>query len=229
VKWLGRLLLVAVPLLGVTLITTEPACTTEDWTAQCGISDPGPLFRVAIDPAPVDRMEHSWRAGCPVETGDLRLLTMSHWGFDGTEHMGELVVHRDHAEKVAAVFKRLFDARFPVERMELVDVYQGDDLASMEANNTSGFNCRLATGSDDTWSEHAYGWAIDINPVQNPYVNGSTVLPDSGRAYLDRSNLRPGMVVSGDAAVSAFASIGWGWGGDWESLKDYQHFSATGR
>jgi hypothetical protein len=164
-----------------------------------------------------------------VGTGDLRLLTLTHRGFDGAIRTGELVVHEDHALAVVGVFKTLFEAGFPIQRMKLVDEYQGDDDASMAANNTSGFNCRLATGSDDTWSQHAYGWAIDINPVQNPYVNGNTVLPPSGVAYLDRSDLRQGMVVDGDPVVAAFVSIGWEWGGDWVTLKDYQHFSATGR
>ncbi len=174
-------------------------------------------------------MEYSWRVGCPVGTGDLRLLTLTYRGFDGAVHLGELVVHEDHALGVVGVFKMLFEAGFPIQRMKLVDEYQGDDDASMEANNTSAFNCRLVTGSDDTWSQHSYGWAIDINPVQNPYVNDGTVLPPAGTAYLDRTDVRKGMVIDGDEVVAAFASIGWEWGGDWVSLKDYQHFSATGR
>ncbi len=201
----------------------------QDWEPGCGTRDAGPLFRASIDPAPADRMEFSWRVGCPVGIGDLRLLTLTYRAFDGAVHLGELVVHEDHALGVVGVFKTLFEAGFPIQRMQLVDEYQGDDDASMEANNTSAFNCRLATGSDDTWSQHSYGWAIDINPVQNPYVNGGTVLPPAGAAYLDRSNPRQGMVIDGDEVVDAFASIGWEWGGDWVSLKDYQHFSATGR
>ena len=201
----------------------------QEWEPGCGTGDAGPLFRASIDPAPVDRMEFSWRAGCPVGTGDLRLLTLTYRGFDGAIHLGEMVVHEDHALSVVGVFKMLFEAGFPIQRMKLVDEYQGDDDASMEANNTSAFNCRLVTGSDDTWSQHSYGWAIDINPVQNPYVNGGTVLPPAGSAYLDRSDVRKGMVIDGDEVVAAFASIGWEWGGDWVSLKDYQHFSATGR
>jgi hypothetical protein len=180
-----------------------------------------------IDTALAGRMSSSWRVGCPVPLQDLRYLLIDHWGFDGRESRGEVVVHADWADEVVEVFEVLFDERFPIERMVLVDDFGGDDLASMEANNTSAFNCRVAQGST-RWSEHAYGRAIDINPVQNPYVSGSVVLPTSGRAYLDRTLDEVGMIHAGDAVVSAFASIGWEWGGDWITLKDWQHFSSTG-
>jgi len=116
----------------------------------------------------------------------------------------------------------------PIERMRLVDHYGGIDTASMAANNTHGFNCRRVAGSG-RWSEHAYGRAIDINPVQNPYVADSIVLPPAGARYLDRGAVRPGMLVTGGPAVAAWKRVGWHWGGDWGSLKDYQHVSSTGR
>lgn len=181
-----------------------------------------------MDAATRARMTSSWRPGCPVPIEDLRLLTLDHWGFDGAVHRGELVVHRDEAEAVLQVFETLFDAEFSIERMELVDEYGADDIRSMEANNTSGFNCRKATGSD-AWSEHSYGRAIDVNPLQNPYVANGTVLPETGARYVDRSLREEGMIHPGDVPVAAFASIGWFWGGDYQSVKDYQHFSATGR
>jgi poly-gamma-glutamate synthesis protein (capsule biosynthesis protein) len=112
--------------------------------------------------------------------------------------------------------------------MRLVDDYGGSDDASMDADNTSAFNCRNVAGTS-RWSEHAYGRAIDINPVENPYVAGSHVSPAAGRAFLDRSQRRPGVVRAGDAVVRAFARVGWGWGGDFSSAQDYQHFSASGR
>jgi poly-gamma-glutamate synthesis protein (capsule biosynthesis protein) len=172
-------------------------------------------------------MSASWRDGCPVPFDDLRLLTLTHWGFDGAVRTGELVVHADWAEALAGVFRRLFEVGFPIERMELVDVYGADDEASMAANNSSAFNCRPVTGGSE-WSEHAYGWAIDLNPVQNPYVTRrGTVLPPAGSDFLDRRNLRMGMVT--DEVVAAFAAIGWGWGGAWSNPVDYQHFSASGR
>jgi hypothetical protein len=112
--------------------------------------------------------------------------------------------------------------------MERVDVFGGSDDASMEANNTSAFNCRRTTGGT-AWSQHSYGRAIDINPVQNPYVSGGTVLPEAGRAFLDRGNSRPGMIAPGDVVVRGFAAEGWGWGGTWTDPLDYQHFSSSVR
>lgn len=161
---------------------------------------------------------------------DLRLLTVAFWGFDGKPHTGELVVHHQHAGSVLSAFRRLFELRFPIERMQPVDVFGGDDDASMAANNTSGFNCRRSQAGNGAWSEHAYGRALDINPVQNPYIPRSgPIQPPAGEGYADRSQLRPGMIVPGDEVVAAFRSIGWEWGGHWTSSKDYQHFSSTGR
>lgn len=189
-------------------------------------------FRFGI--APIDarlaaRMSpSSWRPGCPVPLSSLRYLHVSYMGMDGSERTGELVVHRDVANVVVMAFKVMWDDGFRIDRMRLVDDFGGDDDASMAANNTSAFNCRRVAGTS-TWSQHSYGRAIDINPVQNPYVSGTTVSPPSGAAYRNRSDVRPGMVVRNGPAHSAFARIGWGWGGEWSSSKDYQHFSANGR
>jgi hypothetical protein len=140
-----------------------------------------------------------------------------------------MVVHREMATDVVAVFRKLFDARFPLRRMRLVDDYGGDDQRSMAADNTSGFNCRLVTGGG-SWSEHAYGRAIDVNPIQNPYVTGAgTVEPPGGASFVDRARRATGMIHAGDVVVDAFASVGWGWGGTWSNPTDYQHFSSTGR
>jgi hypothetical protein len=183
-----------------------------------------------IDDATGARMAASWRPGCPVPLEGLRLLTLDHWGYDGAEHRGELVVHADHADAVLSVFAALFDARYPIEKVQLVDEYGGDDGRSMAANNTSAFNCRASAGDASAWSEHAYGRAIDINPVQNPYVSSSgAVEPDAGRAYTDRSRSARGLIRSGGVVVRAFRAIGWGWGGTWQRSKDYQHFSRSGR
>jgi hypothetical protein len=183
---------------------------------------------VAIDAGTAARMTASWRPGCPVPLSDLRLVTITHWGFDGRPHPGELVVHADHAERIRDVFAALFEARFPIEQVRLVDEFGADDDRSMAANNTSAFNCRRAWGSS-RWSEHAYGRAVDINPVQNPYRTGSgAVLPPAGREFLRRDADAPGLITRGGPVVAAFASIGWRWGGAW-SNPDYQHFSSTGR
>lgn len=171
----------------------------------------------------------SWRPGCPVGLAKLRLLELRHWGFDGEPHRGRLIVHRRADREILRVFRRLYRQRFPIRRMELIDRYDADDRDSMAADNTSGFNCRFVAGTT-RWSEHAYGRAIDINPVENPYVSGGHVSPPAGRPYADRSRDAKGMIHHGDEVVRAFAKVGWEWGGDWSAgTRDYQHFSATGR
>ena len=195
-----------------------------------------PVFTAAvtrITPAVAQRMRWSHRSGCPVPLGALRHLRLSYVTFGGAARTGELVVHEDVAEDVVTVFERLYAARWPVARMRLVDAYHGDDDRSMAANNTSAYNCRRVGGSS-SWSEHAYGRAIDINPVQNPYVQAGSVAPPTGRRFadLDRSagaEVPPGTVRAGDVVVRAFAAVGWRWGGEWSSSKDYQHFSLSGR
>ena len=190
-----------------------------------------PMFSssvVAIDERLAARMAPSWRPGCPVPLADLRYLTLRHWGMDGAVHDGELVVHVDHAATVVGVFAELFAARFPIERMRLVDDYGGDDQASMRANNTSAFNCREVAGRPGVLSNHSRGAAIDLNPLVNPWVAGRSVDPPEGAPYADRSQRVPGGIYPGDVVTRAFARIGWGWGGDWPSSKDWQHFSASG-
>jgi D-alanyl-D-alanine carboxypeptidase len=169
----------------------------------------------------------SWHRGCPVGFAELRLVTLSYRGFDGRAHTGRLVVNRDAAASLVAVFRLLYAAGFPIRRMELVDRYGGDDFRSIEADNTSAFNCRYVEGTS-RWSEHAYGRAIDINPVENPYDDGSYVSPLNGEPYADRSRKRWGMIFKGDVVWRAFRRIGWEWGGAWSSVQDYQHFSANG-
>lgn len=174
---------------------------------------------------------YTWHTGCPVPPSQLSMLHMSYWGFDGHPHAGEMVVGTSVAGAVETVFRTLYSDRFPISEMVPEDAYHGDDNAAAAADDTSGFNCRLAVvpaGQPDSWSEHAYGEAIDVNDVQNPYASGSTVIPPAGAAYLNRSDVRPGMAVPGGVLVEAFASVGWQWGGRWASTPDYQHFSATG-
>ena len=173
-------------------------------------------------------MATSWRPGCPAPLEDLSYVKVSYVGFDGQVSEGELVVAVDVAEPVVTVFSRLFELGYPIASLRLVDDFAGSDDASMAANNSSAFNCRPVTGTTGTFSEHSYGTAIDLNPVQNPYVAGGTVLPPAGRDYLARPPL-PGVLHAGDPVVQAFASIGWSWGGDWDGPVDYQHFSLSGR
>jgi D-alanyl-D-alanine carboxypeptidase len=181
-----------------------------------------------IDAAQAKRMTGvSWRPGCPVGLRDLRLLRLSHWDFRGKARTGRLIVHRDVAREMVEVFRDLYAARFPIRRMVPVDAYGGSDFRSIEADNTSAFNCRFVEGTT-RWSNHATGTAIDVNPIENPYVSAGRTAHRASRPYVDRSRRRPGMAYEGGALVRAFDRIGWGWGGRWTSVKDYQHFSATG-
>jgi hypothetical protein len=170
----------------------------------------------------------SWHPGCPVGLGRLRLLTVSRRGFDGRPHRGRLVVNRDAAAAMTEAMRRLYRLRYPIRRMRLVDAYGADDHRSMAVDNTSAFNCRLVAGSGH-WSEHAFGRAIDLNPLENPYVTaGGYVSPPGGAPYADRSSRALGLIHRHGPVVAAFDAVGWGWGGGWNWPKDYQHFSAGG-
>lgn len=171
----------------------------------------------------------SWRPGCPVSLDDLRLVSLTYLGFDGKAHRGRLIVNRDATTAIVGAFRTLYNGRFPIRRMVPVDAYGGDDFRSIEADNTSSFNCRSATGSTH-WSNHAYGRAIDVNPIENPYISGGTTSHRASETYLDRQRVRVGMAVQGGTLVKAFAAQGWGWGGSWSgSTQDTQHFSYNGR
>jgi hypothetical protein len=171
----------------------------------------------------------SWRPEpeCPPFSA-LRLVQVTHLGFDGRAHKGEIVVAAEVANEVAAIFERLYLAHFPIERLELIDEYAADDDASMAANNSSAFNFRFVSGTR-LLSHHALGLAIDLNPVQNPWLRGDRVDPPAGRDYLDRDHLRQGMIVRPGPVVAAFEAHGWYWGGDFEETRDYHHFSKLAR
>jgi poly-gamma-glutamate synthesis protein (capsule biosynthesis protein) len=199
-----------------------------------GLAHATPRFHGAARPldaatrAAMTAPSGSWRPGCPVPLADLWLLEVDHWGFDGVVHRGRLVAHRAHARALVGVFAELFAARFAIERVEPVDRYGADDHRSMAANNTSAFNCREVNGRPGVWSQHAYGLALDLNPVQNPYVSGTRASPPAGAPFITRRPA-PGLVIAGDVVVRAFARAGWSWGGLWRGDRDYQHFSANGR
>lgn len=177
---------------------------------------------------------HEWHSGCPVPLSGLRLLSVSYWGFDGRSRTGRLVVNANAVGPLTAVFRRLYGLHFPIRHMRLADTYgpvrgrpaDGDVTASFECRQAVPSPCTGGTGTG-SWSEHAYGEAVDLNPVENPYVGCGMTRDRTARSYMDRSRARPGMVTH--AAIAAFASVGWGWGGAWSgSTKDYMHFSATG-
>ena len=186
-----------------------------------------PAYRWSSRRVTAADLPHSWHAGCPVAPSQLRMLTLPYRDFGGARRTGELVVNARVVGDVVAVFRELYAAGFPIRSLRPVDVYGGDDNRSMAADNTSAFNCRDAVGGSG-WSQHAYGLAVDVNPVENPYVYGGHVLPPAGSAYLDRGHHRRGMAYPGSAVNRAFARQGWSWGGRWSS-PDYQHFSTNGR
>jgi D-alanyl-D-alanine carboxypeptidase/S-layer homology domain len=170
----------------------------------------------------------SWHRGCPVSIDRLALLTVTHWDFNAEPRRGHLIVARSVADDLAGVFRRIYAARFQIEHIRPMHTYEGRELASLNDNNTSAFDCRKVTGGS-SWSEHSYGTAVDINPRQNPYSKGAILLPANSRPWVARTPVRRGMISPAGPVTRAFKAIGWGWGGDYRSLKDYQHFSASGR
>jgi hypothetical protein len=185
-------------------------------------------FHSTIDPIPPEVLSRSsWVAECPVTVAELSYLTVTHFGFDQEFHTGEMIVNAAYAGGVVEVFRLLHEARFPIEQMRVITKEEIDAHPTGDWNDTTSFVCRPAVGSE-SWSQHAYGLAIDINPFHNPYVKGDLVLPELASAYADRDDVRVGMIFPDDVVTGAFADLGWGWGGNWSSLKDWMHFSRSG-
>lgn len=186
-------------------------------------------YHSSVGEVPPDVAARStWREECPVDLADLAYVTVTFLGFDGLPHAGELLVAEEVGDDIAGAFRQLYEAGFPIEEMRITTPEDLDAEPTGDGNVTSSFVCRPVTGGSG-WSEHAYGLAIDINPFHNPYIRGETILPELAEAYADRDRELPGTIHEGDAVTRAFDSIGWGWGGRWSSLKDYQHFSLRGR
>lgn len=166
---------------------------------------------------------------------DLRLLEVTAWGWDERPYTGQLVVHEDAAAPLATVFRKLYRLKFPIRHMKLGHMYGPRRAYPADGDVTGSFRCRQSVPSpcvggnaSGRWSNHAYGLALDLNPMENPYVGCGAVRDRRSRPYLNRSRLRKGMVTP--AVVRAFASIGWGWGGSWSGeTKDWMHFSHNGR
>lgn len=172
----------------------------------------------------------SYKKNKEISWKDLRHVVVKHYNFAGKVKTGELVVHKKIAKDVVEIFYELYQKKYPIKSIALIDTYDGDDEKSMEANNTSAFNFRYVTGSTTRVSKHGLGLAIDINPRINPYVKGSTVLPVNGKAYKNRNKKTckgkhaDDMIGADDEIVALFKAHGFSWGGDWNSIKDYQHF-----
>ena len=189
-----------------------------------------PPFVAKVERVTASDLRWSWHSGCPVGPRQLRRIRLRYVGFDGRPHLGDIIVNARVAGAVSEIFGRLYGERFPIRSILPIDVFHGSDARSTAADNTSSFNCRYAVApGPKSWSMHAYGEAIDVNTVENPYIQNGRVTPADAKGYADRSNVRSGMAVEGGALVKAFALAGWSWGGRWSPSPDYQHFSTNGR
>jgi D-alanyl-D-alanine carboxypeptidase-like protein len=207
---------------------TTPAATAGTTTAPtaAGLAPTAPAYAgFAWRPRPATAAElgSSWRRGCPVPPADLRIVRLTYWTFRGTVAEGDLVLHRSVVARTRPVFAAMFRQRFPLRSVRPVTAFGSSDDRSMAADNTSAFNCRRAVAAGPpTWSRHAYGTAIDVNPVENPYLFRGEVLPPNGSRHVDRSRPAPGRIRAGDAVHRAFRAAGYRWGTF--SNPDYQHF-----
>jgi hypothetical protein len=182
----------------------------------------------AITPIPADvalRMRgKSLPESAPMETAALAYIRPHHYGFDGKIHTGEIIVNRSIAAEVCEIFDALLAAKYPIEKIRLIDDYGADDEKSMSDNNSSAF-CWRSVPRKSSLSWHALGLAIDINPKMNPYVSGDVILPKNATAYVRRDQDVLGLMRDeNDAAVKIFKNRGWIWGGNYQTLKDWQHF-----
>ena len=189
---------------------------------------PDDQFVATIEPVPDDVIARStWTEECPVTREELAYINVAHYGFDGEFHTGEIIINARFAEGIVGIFEQLHEARFPIEQLKVTTQEELDAPPTGDGNGSGAFGCREAVGSN-SWSQHAYGLAIDINPFHNPYIKDWLIIPELAEAYLDRDRVLPGMISEGDLVVEAFAEIGWTWGGNWNSLKDWMHFSYSG-
>lgn len=169
----------------------------------------------------------SFKENCTTPRSELRYLKVLHYNLDGAVLLGEMICNKAISDDLIAIFKTLYKARYPIERMVLIDEYDADDERSMKANNSSGFNFRFVSGTTRL-SNHSQGMAVDINPLYNPYVKVREgrilVEPEAGRRYADRNRNFPYKIDTSDLCYKEFLKHNFIWGGSWESLKDYQHF-----
>ncbi len=228
-RWLGKRILPERPD-GLGIARSTPPLLRNRRLATVDVLPPpeGKRFVSSVRRAPRRVLRRStWRASCPVSANELSYVTTSFWGFDARPHTGELLVHTSVARDIVAVFRSLYRARWPIEEMRITRARELNAPPTGDGNNTGAFVCRPARLSSE-WSEHAYGLAVDVNPFHNPYVREGLVLPERALAYADRSWRRPGMIFPRDVVTRAFARMGWGWGGNWSSAKDWMHFSRSG-
>lgn len=192
-----------------------------------------PVFTSAPIPDSVfARMKgRSWPESCPLQRADFRYLRLTHIDEQGAEHVGEMICHRTIASTLIRIFRQLYEAHYPIHSIRLIDDFDAEDEASMQANNTSCFCYRPIAGSQKL-SKHSQGLAIDLNPLYNPYVRtrvinnkrSTLIQPRTAGAYANRSASFPMKITTADAAYKLFRANGFSWGGNWRTLKDYQHF-----
>ena len=193
-------------------------------------NNPAGSFRIEEIPDDVfDCMQgRSFNEPAPVTREDLRLLTVLYTDFEGCTQKGQIICNKKIADDLIDIFRELYENAYPIESIRLIDEFDGDDKASMRADNTSCFNVRPKSSSRSGFSSHAYGMAIDINPLYNPYVrtrDGVTrIEPEEAAPYVDRQKDFPHKIDSQDLCCRLFRAHGFTWGGAWRSVKDYQHF-----
>jgi len=210
---------------GAVLVQCSSAPPPPEATSPPSAAAPTAPAAATDQPVSAADLGPSWHPGCPIDPQDLRRVEVTYLGFDDQTHRGDLIVNQDLAADVVAIFDQGLQLRYPIEKIRTLDSYPGaDDELSMEDNNTSAFNCRDVPGTG-RWSQHAFGRAIDLNPLLNPDIDRTGAFqPKNAAPYLDRNRTDPGVLHAGDAAARVFTDRGWRWGGDWRTPKDYQHF-----
>jgi hypothetical protein len=216
-------------LLAALVVLMSAQAAPPEIVALTSIPSPPPVFEQSpLTPAQSTRIsEKAWHPGCPADLSELRTLTVTYWDFHAEPRTGILVVNREVAADLLYLFRQLFDHGFLIQSIRPIEEFSADDETSMEANNTSAFNCRDITGKPGTFSNHSWGRAIDINPLTNPMILNGHPLPPQGASYADRGQAWPGSILDGSFIVNLFRSHGWTWGGEWKN-PDYQHFEKPG-
>lgn len=198
----------------------------EDINMEYALNEIAPGFSYGDIPEHVrDEMRGcSYPKDAKISLDELSYITVLHYDFNGSVKEGEMVAHESVAGEVTHIFYQLYENKYPIHSIKLVDKFDADDIKSMAANNTSAFNYRVVAGTARL-SNHGRGLAVDINPLQNPYVGrDSIVSPKAADVFADRQRDFKGKIDENDLAYRLFKEAGWSWGGDWETVKDYQHF-----
>ena len=164
---------------------------------------------------------------CPLSPNDLVHIQVPYWGFDHKSHAGILVVNKNIKTQIQEIFQKIYEIKFPIEKIKPLEDYNNNEEKAMEDNDTFGYHCKKMTSNPNRFSKHAYGLAIDINPVLNPYISHTKFLPKNGGIYTDRNLNKPGMITKDSPIYKIFTENNWKWGGNWKAFKDYHHFEVS--